>query len=145
MGFYFTILVEFGFSADDSNLVKDLHSLYRKYGYEVEWVRTNEDISYEDACEINQKCFNERIDFEEWKHNRMLWRGTLTSFMETSPSIKVDENSKVEKYYSAIRREMILFPEEEVTGEVLNKLLELVKDLYAMDIVYSVQIQKECQ
>ena len=38
---------------------------------------------------------------------------------------------------------MILFPENEITDEIFKKILELVTDLYKLNYVYSIEIQKE--
>lgn len=147
MGAYLSISVHFRSYDKEFNIVSDLHNLYNKYGLSLSYIycKEGENISYEDACIANQKCFDELIEFEEWEHYRICWKCDWVSFVDTFPCINIImpnyENSGVPYYIQ--KDERILFPENEINKKVFNKILQLVADLYKLDFVHSISIEKE--
>ena len=143
---FLALNVRLKFYDENPNLVKEFHEIYKKHGMRPVFVYTvEEDVSYEDACAINQKCFDNRIDFEECVLFFISWECDWISFVDTTPSISINTgaNKNLDKKYQMIREEMILFPEDEVTDEVFSKILSLMFDLYKLKSVYSIEIQKE--
>lgn len=139
MSAYLTVEVKFRHYDKESNIVNELHSIYAKHGLVFNYLYCNEEenISYDEACKANQKCFDELILFEELEHYRMSWSCDWVSFVDTSPSIFLDCTEGVEK------SELILFPEEECVDNVFSRILDLIADLYKLDSVHSIEIQKE--
>lgn len=134
---YLALIVKFQFCTDMSDIVSKLHYIYRDNGFYLFSVdcEEDEDISYEEACKANQNCFDNLIDFEEWKHYRMHWECDWISFVDTTPSI--DETDRETE-----RKEMILFPESEAKF-AMDKIYALMNDLFNLDEVIAVEIQKE--
>ena len=147
MAAYLSVSVSFRRYDNDPNIVEDLHELYGRHGLSLKYIycEENEDISYEKACKANQKCFDELIEFEEWKHYRMSWGCDWISFVDTFPSIEIvlPDYEGAGRPYCIRKEERILFPEDEITDDVFSRILELVTDLYKLNSVHSVTIQKE--
>lgn len=143
---YLALNVRLKFYDENPNLVQEFHDVYKKHGMRPIFVHTVEkDVSYEDACVVNQKCFDERIEFEEWEHYRITWECDWISYVDTTPSISFnpEANKNLDRKYQMIREEMILFSADEVTDEVFSEILSLMFDLYKLKSVYSIEIQKE--
>lgn len=144
MGPYLVVRVRFWSSDKVPDIEKRLHELYKKYGMELVYIDSKEVITYEDACKDNQKCFDELIEFDEWKHHRITWKSDWIASIDTYPDINIIlPNYENNKPYDVQKSECILFPEEKVTKDVFNNILSLVADLYNLDFVYSVKIEKE--
>ena len=145
MGAFLSLRVEFSIYNNDPNIIEKLHNLYRDYGMSVDHIYSKNEVSYEEACSANQKCFDEMISFDKHQHYRMTWVCDWISFVDTFPCIDVImpnyENDDVP--YKVQKEECILFPENEITPDVFQKILNLVTDLYNMDYVHSVMIEKE--
>lgn len=134
---YLALIVKFQLCMDMPDIVAKLHEIYRNHSFELSNIDCEEDenISYEDACEANQYCYDNNIDFEEWKHYRMTWKCDWISFVDTTPSINITDRETE-------RKEMILFPEIEAKTTVVE-ICSLIQDLIKLDEVLAVEIQKE--
>ena len=143
MGAYVAIKISFSIYDNDSNIVKKLHELYKNYGMEPIYVDPS-NVSYEEACLINQRCFNNMVEFDEHKHCRITWKCDWVSSIDTLPNIQIIlpeyDNGRP---YDKIKEEWLLFRENEITSEVFQKILKLITDLYNMDYVHAVKIEKE--
>lgn len=140
---YAIIRIKFDFDTIVPDLVKRLHEVYRQHGFSFPevWYEENENISYEEACKVNQYCYDNNILFEEMMHYRMGWKCDWISHAETMQSIELipyDENT----YYSKQKEEWILLPEDEV-NPVLAEVFSLMNDLYLLDFVRAVELEKE--
>ena len=134
---YLALIVKFQFCTDMPDIVSKIHYIYRDNGFYLYSVdcEEDEDISYEEACKANQNCFDNLSDFQEWKHYRMHWECDWISFVDTTPSIdKTDRETE--------RKEMILFPESEAKF-AMDKIYSLMDDLFNLDEVIAIEIQKE--
>lgn len=146
MSAYLTVEVKFRRYDKESNIVNELHSIYAKHGLVFNYLYCNaeENISYDEACKANQKCFDELILFEELEHYRMSWSCDWVSFVDTSPSIFLDyTENEYSTPHGIEKSELILFPEEECVDNVFSRILDLITDLYKLDSVHSIEIQKE--
>ena len=140
---YLILRVKFEFDDIIPDLVIKLHEVYKAHGFSYIDVDCgeDEDISYEKACEVNQYCYNNNITFDNMMYYRMYWTCDWISSAETMQSIELypyDENT----YYSKQKEEWILFPEDE-SYKVLAEVFSLANDLYLLDFVRAVELEKE--
>ena len=136
--------INFNFYNENTNIVKELHEIYRKHGMKFPKVDCEEDenISYEEACKVNQFCYDNNVNFEEWVHYRMSWNCDWVSFIDTTPSIDIIPYNENE-YYHKHKAEYVMFPEDEIYEYELNEIFKLMKDLYELDYVTALELQKE--
>lgn len=141
---YLTLRVKFEFDDIIPDLITKLHEVYKAHGFSYIGVvdrAEDEYISYKKACEVNQYCYDNNITFDNMMYYRMCWKCDWISGAETMQSIELypyDENT----YYSKQKEEWILFPEEE-SYEVLAEVFSLANDLYLLDFVRAVELEKE--
>lgn len=140
---YLILRVKFEFDDIIPDLVTKLHEVYKAHGFSYIDVDCDEDedISYEKACEVNQYCYDNNITFDNMMYYRMYWACDWISSAETMQSIELypyDENT----YYSKQKEEWVLFPEDE-SYKVLAEVFSLANDLYLLDFVRAVELEKE--
>lgn len=147
---YMGVKVNIPFWVDNGNEVRKLHEVYEKFGMKPRYVDGlgDADKFYNKAVEINQKCFNERVEFNVHMHRRISWSCDWISFVDTLPVISyvmdVNPNFADDRNIAFSRSEMILFPEEEAEkDEVFSKIVEFVSELYKLDFIGSVEMIKE--
>lgn len=145
MGAYLTVKVEFRAMDKVPDIEEQMHKLYAEYGMKPVYIYAEDTITYEDACKANQKCFDELLDFDEWKQYRIEWRcDWLFSAIDTFPNINIiAPNYEDDKPYGIEKEEWILFPEDEIDEPTFNKILNFVADIYKLDFVCGVKIEKE--
>lgn len=138
---YMLLKVKFNFDVNNPDLVKELHWLYKEHGFSFLAVDCpeNEKVSYEEACKANQLCYDHNIIFEKWEHYRITWKCDWISFADTTPCIEI-ANSPFPDMFE--KEELIMFPEEEAI-KAFTEVLSLVTDLYMLEFVYAIEIQKE--
>lgn len=137
--------IKFNYDENYSTLVKDMHEIYRKHGFmflKVDCGLT-EKVSYEEACKVNQFCFDNRVEFEDWEHFRISWNCDWISFVDSSPIIEAEETDDgTGRYYKKQKEEWLFFPEDEIEEE-LNEIFKLMGDLYKNEFVAGLELQKE--
>lgn len=139
---YLMLKIKFMLNMNNPDLVKELHKIYREHGFSFPVIDCpeNEKVSYEEACKVNQFCYDNNIVFEKWEHFRMRWSCDWISFADTTPCIEEAVDSPFDDIF--IKEELIMFPEEEAM-KVLAEVFSLANDLYLLDFVHAVEIQKE--
>lgn len=136
--------IKFNYDENYSTLVKDLHEIYRKHGFIFPKVDCGLDnrVTYEEGCKVNQFCFDNKVDSEEWEDFRISWNNDWTSYVDTMPyisTVELDDGS----YYTKKKEEWVMFPEDEIKEEELNEIFKLMKDLYENKFVVGLELQKE--
>ena len=136
MGAYLEVKALLQIDDENPNLVKEFHTIYTKHGL------VPQDFNYKESTDTNQQCF---LDRDDTNSQRLYWASDWCPFIVTYPSIRQGEgvNPVIDKKYTMIRQEVLLFPEDEITEEGFLKILQIVTDLYNLNSIYSVIIEKE--
>lgn len=138
------IKVKFDWDMDIPTVVSDLHKIYAKHGFEFNTIDCFEDesITYEEACTANQFCFDNHVEYEDWKHYRLYWGwNQILPEVETMPVIEVINFD--DRCYDRRRQEWILFPYDDLTEDMVSHIFDLMYDLYKVKGVVSLEFQKE--
>lgn len=139
--------IKFNYDENYSTLVKDLHEIYRKHGFSFpkpDCGLDNTEVTYEEACKVNQFCFDNRVEFEEWEHFRISWKCDWVLFVDSSPIIEAEEmNDGMGRYYKKQKEEWLFFPENRIEEEELNEIFKLMGDLYKNEFISGLELQKE--